>query len=189
MEMPTCVRNRRIAPAAFTLVELLVVIAIIGTLVGLLLPAVQAAREAARRSTCGNNMKQIGLAFANAEAANRVYPTIGLGKGSWAAGGWDASKTRDIHGTPLMPWTHQILPFADNQSLYDMRFRGQGYRDWGAGVDGSMHCKAEVRHDGHQHAQRTPDAAVRLRISRPADRLGEHRSMALERSEPVQRRQ
>jgi prepilin-type N-terminal cleavage/methylation domain-containing protein len=142
MEMPTCVRSRRIAPAAFTLVELLVVIAIIGTLVGLLLPAVQAAREAARRSTCGNNMKQIGLAFANAEAANRVYPTIGLGKGSWAAGGWDASKTRDIHGTPLMPWTHQILPFADNQSLYDMRFRGQGYRDWGAGVDGSMHCKA-----------------------------------------------
>jgi prepilin-type N-terminal cleavage/methylation domain-containing protein len=128
--------------AAFTLVELLVVIAIIGVLIGLLLPAVQAAREAARRSSCVNNVRQIGLAFINAEAANRSFPTIGLGKGSWAAGGWDASKTRDIHGSPLMPWTHQILPFAENESLYEMRFRGEGYRDWGAGVAGSMHCRA-----------------------------------------------
>ena len=62
---------------AFTLVELLVVIAIIGTLVGLLLPAVQAAREAARRSQCQNNMKQLGLGVINFESATRKLPSPG----------------------------------------------------------------------------------------------------------------
>ena len=58
----------------FTLVELLVVIAIIGMLVAILLPAVQAARNAARRSQCQNNLRQLGLAFTGYEAANSVYP-------------------------------------------------------------------------------------------------------------------
>jgi prepilin-type N-terminal cleavage/methylation domain-containing protein/prepilin-type processing-associated H-X9-DG protein len=89
----------------FTLVELLVVIAIIGILVGLLLPAVQAAREAARRMQCSNNLKQIGLAFHNYESAHKTFPN------SWYAGG------------PAPPYNLQsslvgLLPYLEQAPLY-----------------------------------------------------------------------
>jgi prepilin-type N-terminal cleavage/methylation domain-containing protein len=118
--------------AGFTLVELLVVIAIIGTLVGLLLPAVQAAREAARQSSCTNNIKQISLAVANVESALKRFPTSGLYKQAWAAGGWNGTDKQESYGTPLLPWTFQILPYSEEKAVNDKRFTGTGYRDFGS---------------------------------------------------------
>jgi prepilin-type N-terminal cleavage/methylation domain-containing protein/prepilin-type processing-associated H-X9-DG protein len=91
----------------FTLVELLVVIAIIGILVALLLPAVQAAREAARRTQCVNNMKQIGLALANYEVGLGIYPPGAF----WAY----HPDSNPIKGSILL----HILPFMEQQNLYD----------------------------------------------------------------------
>ena len=92
---------------AFTLVELLVVIAIIGVLVAMLLPAVQAAREAARRNQCLNNLKQLALAVHNYESGNRAYP---------ASMYWNK-----IVGSALNHWSVQarILPFLEEQQIYD----------------------------------------------------------------------
>jgi prepilin-type N-terminal cleavage/methylation domain-containing protein/prepilin-type processing-associated H-X9-DG protein len=102
---------RRSARAAFTLVELLVVIAIIGLLVALLLPAVQAAREAARRSQCGNHLKQIGLAVHNFHDTNRRLPPGYLGTSSHIPATFSNSQW---HGTLVA-----ILPQLELQNLHD----------------------------------------------------------------------
>src|SRR5881275_105042 len=93
----------------FTLIELLLVIAIIGTLVALLLPAIQAARESARRSSCVNNLKQIGLAFCNYESSHKVFPPGAV----W--GRWDPKNQERLQGTFLM----YILPYIEESAIYN----------------------------------------------------------------------
>jgi|LakMenEpi03Aug12_release.lakeMendotaPanAssembly.Ray.scaffolds.fasta_scaffold95981_3 prepilin-type N-terminal cleavage/methylation domain-containing protein len=91
--------------SAFTLVELLVVISIIGVMVGLLLPAVQAAREAARRMQCSNNMRQIGLALHNYESTHKRFPA-----------GWVANEPE---GHPGWGWAVALLPFIEQGGVQD----------------------------------------------------------------------
>ena len=108
---PAALRRR----SAFTLVELLVVIAIIGILIALLLPAVQAAREAARRSQCTNNLKQIGLAMHNYHDIHKCFPpgfmyiradgTLGPSSGTFNVNQWG--------------WSVFLLPFIEEKPLYD----------------------------------------------------------------------
>jgi prepilin-type N-terminal cleavage/methylation domain-containing protein/prepilin-type processing-associated H-X9-DG protein len=111
-------RHPRQRSGGFTLIELLVVIAIIGVLIALLLPAVQAAREAARRSQCTNNMKQIGLALHNYHSTHNAFPNGGV------AGRRMDVPSDLIGGTSGSPWgawsAHSmLLPFMEQNAVYN----------------------------------------------------------------------
>lgn len=118
--MPACQAHRYESRPAFTLVELLVVIAIIGVLVALLLPAVQAAREAARRMSCGNNLKQLGIALQNYHDTFGALPPSGC-------------------FPPAASWSAQarILSFLEQENL-------QGLIDWTQPYSAAVNAKVSA---------------------------------------------
>lgn len=102
----------------FTLIELLVVIAIIAVLIALLLPAVQQAREAARRSQCKNNLKQLGLAFHNYHDLHRVFPFASSFTDPTANAPVGGPEDDSLRAAEKSNWFKSILPFIDQAALY-----------------------------------------------------------------------
>ena len=107
--------------SAFTLVELLVVIAIIGVLVGLLLPAVQSAREAAKRTQCTNNLKQLGLACHNYQDTNGQLPNGGRDGDHRISSFTACCRSTTVRG---WSWCYQILPYIEESGVYNLASPG-----------------------------------------------------------------
>jgi len=161
-----CVRVR--SKLGFTLVELLVVIAIIGVLVGLLLPAVQAAREASRRNSCENNLHQIGVALHNFNDANGHLPSNLRPPGQTTA--------------PRVAWATFLLPFFEQQGLYDKYDQTQ---NWSAAAAVSPYliansvlvgtrlsiyeCPSSPNPDRLDNDPQTQDGNTNLAICAPTD--------------------
>jgi prepilin-type N-terminal cleavage/methylation domain len=126
--------------SGFTLVELLVVIAIIGVLVALLLPAVQAAREAARRSSCSNNLKQIGLALQNYHDSHNKFPMAGFLTRPTTPP--TAGQSRAYHHT----WLTAVLPYMEQRPLYDNT--NMNLIAWGQPIVGTLLKNLRCPSDG-----------------------------------------
>ena len=118
--------------AGFTLVELLVVIAIIGVLVALLLPAVQAAREAARRTTCINQLKQYATASLNHENTVKHLPT-----GGWGIG-WVGDADRGFGQSQTGGWIYNILPFMEQAAKHDLPKDGKPFEHTDPQLQGAL---------------------------------------------------
>lgn len=110
-------RTSGLSHRGFTLVELLVVIAIIGILVALLLPAIQAAREAARRSKCLNNLKQLGVAMHNYHDTHQVFPPGGFGSTIWSQPANSGNADTGV-SIARAGWMQVILPYIEQGALH-----------------------------------------------------------------------
>lgn len=138
--------------SAFTLVELLVVIAIIGILVALLLPAIQAAREAARRSQCQNNLKQIGLGFMNHESTHKFFPS-----GGWGFD-WVGDADRGAGKSQPGGWIYSILPFIEEQQIFDI----------GSGIPADSPANLKKKREANSQVLGTPIPVFNCPSRRPS---------------------
>ena len=153
----------------FTLVELLVVIAIIGVLVALLLPAIQAARESARRSQCQNNLRQIGVGITNFLDAKKHFPP-----GEW--------KPKGAPNTGGMGWSAWFLPFIEEKALYDQLDLKTDLRrmpNWQPDMSGPVNqvisvylCPSMARHQKFREDIRLGDVFNNGPIQGEADFMG-----------------